>query len=240
VDRRSDRFAYDAVVHLRTLKLIEDYSTEDMYAANATEKAKAFTASKDFESMVLCLAADICESLATATTAHAARAAAAPSIASTVSVFLATDSADVRAPFAEQLAVGLELCLRARGTTPALRVEVDYFKEMPPAHFVVWTYPMDKVTTEQWRQIVGTTAEWLFLSQGRRMLMVRGLTGGNGGEAGMGPSSFAISAAFYGATPAVRLLTGSQKYGDANAKEPLWCKWSGPMSLNFSIPLDGP
>jgi hypothetical protein len=41
---------------------------------------------------------------------------------------------------------------------------------------------MADMTSEQWQQIVGTTVEWAFLAQGRRMLMVRGMTGGNGGE----------------------------------------------------------
>ncbi len=48
--------------------------------------------------------------------------------------------------------------------------------------------------------IAGTSAEWLFMSEGRRMLTVKGVRGGENAPV----SSFAISAAGFGRTPEVR------------------------------------
>jgi hypothetical protein len=53
--------------------------------------------------------------------------------------------------------------------------------------------------------LAGTTAEWLFLSQGRRMLSVKGLEGGERAMA----SSFALSAAAFGHTQDLMFLYGS-------------------------------
>jgi len=45
-------------------------------------------------------------------------------------------------------------------------VEVDYFSAaLPPAMFFTWTFQMPLMKPESWRELVGTTAEWLFLAQ---------------------------------------------------------------------------
>lgn len=56
-----------------------------------------------------------------------------------------------------------------------------------------------------WGQIVGTVADWLFMSQGRTMLTVKGT---KGGERAL-PSSFAMSAAGFGRAIYVKNLKGS-------------------------------
>ena len=79
-----------------------------------------------------------------------------------------------------------------------LKVEVDFFgPKLPPAHFFVWTKPVAAMDPADWQKLVGTSAEWALLSQGRRMLTVKGL---HGGDEAM-PSSFALSAAAFGQVP---------------------------------------
>jgi hypothetical protein len=73
------------------------------------------------------------------------------------------------------------------------------------------------LSQEHWQQLAGTTADWLLMSQGRRLLSVKGT---KGGERAM-PSSFAISAAAYGRTAAVLFLEGSASLGGAQPQ----CVW---------------
>jgi len=65
----------------------------------------------------------------------------------------------------------------------------------------VWIRKEDELTAEHRRELVATTAEWLFLASGKRMLTVRGT---KGGERGGGPSSYAITAAAYAQSTMVR------------------------------------
>jgi hypothetical protein len=126
--------------------------------------------------------------------------------AATLSIYLATDALDIREEFASRLVSTVKSLLIHRGKA-RIDIEVDYFaKSLPPAMFFLWTYPMKKMTTENWQGLVGTTAEWTFLSQGRHMLTVKGL---KGGERAL-PSSFAISAAAYGRAASVKFLEGSK------------------------------
>lgn len=120
----------------------------------------------------------------------------------------------------------------AKGGAVAARwaVEVDYLSPaLPPVHYWTWTYAMNKMTEvspppqhpsfatgasnnaaccrdclskDDWQRLVGTTAEWLFLTQGRHMLMVKGLKGGERAR----PSSFSMSAAAFGLTTDVMIL----------------------------------
>ena len=75
---------------------------------------------------------------------------------------------------------------------------------------------------EDWQRILGTTAEWLFMAGGRRMLTVKGLMGG---ERAL-PSSFAMSAAAFGRTPEVRFLSKSSEAPALAPKKALTCSWS--------------
>lgn len=53
-------------------------------------------------------------------------------------------------------------------------MEVDYFSAaLPPAMFFTWTFQMPLMKPESWRELVGTTAEWLFLSQVRGSVFCR-------------------------------------------------------------------
>jgi len=89
----------------------------------------------------------------------------------------------------------------------AWSVEVDYFSEdLEPSMFFDWTEPMHEVREETWQRLAGTTAEWLFLAQGRTMLTVKGT---RGGERAL-PSSFALSAAAFGRSDNVRYLRESK------------------------------
>lgn len=86
-------------------------------------------------------------------------------------------------------------------------VSVDYFtQDIPPAHFWIWTTPMNQMTEENWQRLSGTTAEWLFMAQGHTMLTVKGL---KGGERAL-PSSFAMSSAAFGQTKRVKFLRSSK------------------------------
>lgn len=71
----------------------------------------------------------------------------------------------------------LRACVHALSASSARphdrwRVEVDYFSAaLPPAMFFSWTFQMPRMNSDAWRELVGTTAEWLFLAQvgeGRR------------------------------------------------------------------------
>ena len=56
VSKERPTSVYDAVVHLRTIQLVEDLSTEDGNPVNASGKAQAFMLTEMFESMVQCFA----------------------------------------------------------------------------------------------------------------------------------------------------------------------------------------
>ena len=97
-------------------------------------------------------------------------------------------------------------------------VSVDYFThEIPPAHFWIWTTPVNQMTEKNWQRLSGTTAEWLFMSQGRTMLTVKGL---KGGERAL-PSSFAMSAAAFGEVKFVKFLRSSKtdRHGQCDMAE---------------------
>ena len=103
-------------------------------------------------------------------------------------------------------------------TSRTWSVSVDYFThEIPPAHFWIWTTPMNQMTEKNWQRLSGTTAEWLFMSQGRTMLTVKGL---KGGERAL-PSSFAMSAAAFGEAKLVKFLRSSKadRHGQCDMAE---------------------
>ena len=103
-------------------------------------------------------------------------------------------------------------------------MEVDFFaSSLPPAHFLTWTLHAKEVSEAQWQSLVGTTAEWLFLSEGRRMLTIKGL---RGGEKAL-PSSFAVSAAAFGRAAAVEYLLSSTDRHAPEGQEgaSLRCDW---------------
>jgi len=164
-----------------------------------------------------------------------------------LSVYLATDAPHVREAFAKRLTSEVEKVLneaeveekeghfaRSRREEVEWAVEVDYFKAtLPPAHFFIWTYPMKDMKKDDWQALVGTTAEWLFMSQGRRMLTVKGL---GGGEKAL-PSSFALSAAAFGRTSELLYLQSSgQAKGGQSApfsdSKPPTCNWLGIASFS--------
>jgi hypothetical protein len=207
---------YDSVVHLRTRWLIEADRSNGFGAAIDPEgKSKVFMASHAFQSMIDCIAADIYNGIKI-DTAHfqstlIPRAGGKPKIAA---VYLATDSTHIHESLAQRLKLALDSLL-----PNGWLAEIDYMRhDLPPAHWSVWTKPNDALTTEQWQQLVGTTAEWLFVTQGRRMVTIRGITGGELND----PSSFSTSAAAFGRATSVTYLRGSA--GD-NANGTLRCKW---------------
>jgi hypothetical protein len=229
---------YDVVVHLRTLKLIETYKTKDLRPVDAAAQTAAFLASDQFDAMAACLASEAArhlDQLGLGRIGEGEGGGGAPP-RKVVSAYVATDAVGVRAALAQRLQEKLAALLV--GTHLAgLPVEVDYLRpDLPPAHFVVWTYPLDKLTDANWRELAGTTAEWLFLTQGRRMLMVRGLTGGELGA----PSSFAMSAAIYGDVREALLLQGSfseptkAKQPKGSAVPPNACRWRTHIYFNSS------
>jgi len=92
---------------------------------------------------------------------------------------------------------------------------------------------MKDMKKDDWQALVGTTAEWLFMSQGRRMLTVKGL---GGGEKAL-PSSFALSAAAFGRTSELLYLQSSgQAKGGQSApfsdSKPPTCNWLGIASFS--------
>lgn len=189
---------YDFVVHLRTLALIEDLSSEDGHPKDTKAKAETFMRAEMFSSMVRCFADQIYES---------AKKLPRPET-NKVTIFLATDGLEVRDEFAVQLTQQLELRLNAERARDDSEwgVEVDYFSaKLPPAHFFVWTYGLDRMKPTDWRTLAGTTAEWLCMSSGREMFTVKGL---KGGERAL-PSSFALSAAAFGKAMNMWFLQGS-------------------------------
>ena len=98
--------AYDFVIHVRTLGLIEDMSNRDGLPVNATGKAANFLASEGFESMVQCFAREIYAAalfdLHRATKKAAAQPGPGPG-PGPVSIYVATDGADLRAEFTARL-----------------------------------------------------------------------------------------------------------------------------------------
>lgn len=81
---------------------------------------------------------------------------------------------------------------------------------------------------DDWQRIVGTTAEWLFMAQGRRVLTIRGLVGGER----RAPSSFSLSAAAYAATAEVRYLESSRVINwEGEGKSQAECDW---VTLGYS------
>jgi hypothetical protein len=176
---------FDISVHLRTLALIESYASEDGLAIDPKGQADAFLASANFALMVKCLAAQIADGVK--------RGPPRPTRA--LSIYLATDSADIHDRFALRLQAAAAEALNALVPAAEWAVEVDYFKgALPPAHWQVWTFTMPEMKKEAWQQLAGTTAEWLFMAGGDRMLTVRGIKGGEHNS----PSSFAASAAAFG------------------------------------------
>jgi len=76
---------------------------------------------------------------------------------------------------------------------------------------------MGIIFQEHLLQLAGTTTEWLFMAQGKMMLMIRGLKGGQGYAH---PSSFSLSAAAYGGTSEVLYLMESSLVNST-------CVWRG-------------
>jgi hypothetical protein len=188
----------------------QDTKQKDGYAANVAERTTAFLASSEFESMIRCLAHQIVHD---EFTAGPRRAATSP-----LAIYLATDTVALRAEAASRLAKAVRRLL-PDPTDPAA-VEVDYFREdLPPAHYLVWTRPAHAVTDDDWRKLACTTAEWIFMTQGRRVLTVKGVKGGENTL----HSSFSMSAAAYGRTEALISLESSAAQGDAGCK----CVWQG-------------
>ena len=268
---------FDVVIHLRTLALIEDLSTDSGEPEDAQGKADRFIASDKFNDMVHCLASQLA--------AIYRKKSKKSQVAEPVTVYLATDAAmNVRETFAVRLGEAVaEAVSPDRNNWPSARnrlvegwnrngderrrattnipfahstkhhhshqhhvdegnaqleeqaqrlnesrkrpkvswswaVEIDYFtSSLPPAHFMLWTLHNNELTTDIWQRLVGTTAEWLFLSEGSRMLTIKGL---KGGEKAL-PSSFAVSAAAFGRTSEVDYLLSSGKNGA------MQCDWRG-------------
>jgi len=111
VDKRAPP-AYDVVIHLRTLELIEDWHTPDLKADHPLEKASVFVNSTGFESMVRCLAHAITLDDRLTGPATAGRQA---SVGAALSVFLATDGAMIREELASRLSAALARALKAEG-----------------------------------------------------------------------------------------------------------------------------
>jgi len=263
-------FIFDFVIHIRTLGLIEDLSTEEGFVEDAPAKAAVFMRSPQFESMLRCFAVKIADSIVAPGSHHTGHAPHhAPAIvgalhttgipvrkhrrhvlsapetqghggrekksrvrleggasglltqkrprgAVPITVYLATDALDIREEFATRLKSMVESLFMHRGKAGAYDVEVDYFaKTLPPAMFFLWTYPMKEMKLEDWQGLVGTTAEWVFLGQGRDMLTVKGLKGGEKALL----SSFAVSAAAFGRAASLQYLLGSDSQGHGH------CTW---------------
>jgi len=121
---------------------------------------------------------------------------------SSVNLYLATDGALLTKPSAILLKTAVENELQKKGLTE-IYVTVDCLSgAMPPSHFFDWTEDLHKMTDDAWDRLVATTAEWLLLSQGRSMLLVKGLKGGEPAA----PSSFSATAGAYGKIAVVKML----------------------------------
>jgi hypothetical protein len=140
---------FDAVVHLRTIALVEDLDTEDGNPVDTAIRAEAFMRTSRFGDMLACFAAQLAEGLVTSapgarTGVHGApRALPPPHDPREVAIFLATDAADMKAEFARRLQEALVALLPGdQGWT----VAVDFFKkECAPANFFVWTFGMPEM-----------------------------------------------------------------------------------------------
>jgi len=109
-------------------------------------------------------------------------------------IYLATDGSQLRASAALRIHDAVRAELWAR-TKTKWDVSVDYFSsELAPSHFMDWTRKNTELSNSSWDRLVGTTAEWIMMSQGNVMLMAKGLDGGHRAL----PSSYGMSSAAYG------------------------------------------
>lgn len=200
-DQAKPQYTFDAVVHIRTLFLLESFAALDHSPLNPINDTIAFLASPGFESMLRCFAEDIAARvLSSASPGRGGRG---------VRVFLATDGALLKVECADRLRGAIEAALlRADGSGGGgWGVFVDFFSpELAPSHWHDWS-DSDQADERMWDRLVGTTAEWLMLARGEAVLMERGL---RGGERAIAPSSFAYTAAIFGRAKAIKLLVGSQ------------------------------
>jgi hypothetical protein len=270
---------FDFTLHLRTLDMIETHAKTssgvievvEVSAEEAKRKAEEFVNSSYFNNMMDCftkkMGDDIFERFQVA---HKVSKSESSKLmksgvnlvgggrtvkhATTIRIFLASDSADIKPIFASRLKQSLtsHLMRKTSATTVnskssssqsssssqgggiinlfgvEVAIEVEYFSpQLPPAHFFLWLKPLPSMDVNNWNQIVGTVGEWFFLSHGRKLLSVKGTEGGMKASA----SSFAMSAAGFGQSVEFSFLEDSKRIRPTTTHvgsdcDAMMCEWS--------------
>jgi hypothetical protein len=217
------------------LVIIKDSRQKDFQPLDPEGQARMLVDSPAFGAMIGCFASNIAQDALRGYTSNKIMPNNAPATKyldpadRKIRIFLATDAPAVRPSFAKILieAVKSHLVADSKHATPhsisesqsqpeLWDITVDHFSEdLPAAHFLDWVQPSEQVRSEEWRRLAGTAAEWIMLSQGKRMLTAKGVKGGSR----LRPSSFALSAAAFGATPEVSQLMNCEK-SDSSSSMP--------------------